>query len=269
MKNENVPFVKNLIKNKKKIYSQTIEDGIIEEIYKNIGVTNKYFVEFGAWDGINLSNTANLRINEGWKGLLLEGNKEKAMQHNYVTHAFVNAENINSIFEKNNVPKNFDLLSIDIDGNDYWVWKAIDENRFNARVVIIEYNCNFPDQYASKAIKYSPEVDTTIPSVHYYSATIPALKKLGESKGYSLVFRVNLHNLFFIKTELLHDDDKNIPLEMFLNKGGVAKNYKTDVKNSNSIIYGDTVLQPHWNCYADTSISIYWNQDFTKEWIEV
>jgi hypothetical protein len=259
-------FVKNILNNKKSIYSQTIEDGVIEEIFKNIGTTNKYFVEFGAWDGMYLSNTANLRINKGWKGLLLEGDIEKSIDFNYITHAFITAENVNDIFKKNNVPKIFDLLSIDIDGNDYWIWKAIDEKSFNARVVIIEYNCNFPDQYKSLAIKYSPNLNSINPSENYYSATIPALKKLGESKGYSLIFRVNLHNLFFVKTELLHNDDKNIPLEMFLNKDGRAMDFRFF---NGSIIYGDTKLNPHWNEYADTEIAIYWDQDLDKEWIDI
>lgn len=255
------PFVKQLKKQGKKIFSQTKEDGIIEGIFNNIGVTNKYFIEFGAWDGTNLSNTANLRINKEWSGLLLEGNKEKSSQFDYVTHAYITAENINDLFEKNDVPKEFDLLSIDIDGNDYWIWKALDDSRFSPRVVIIEYNCNIPNQNDSIAIKYSPEMDTTKPSIYYYSASIPALKKLGESKGYSLVYRVNLHNLFFIKTELLHDEDVNISLEMFLNKDGIAKPHK-DVRP-----YKDP--PPHWNEYADTEITIFWNQDFNREWIKV
>jgi len=255
-----VPFVKTLLQHGKSVYSQTIEDGIIEEIFSNIGTANKYFAEIGAWDGVSLSNTANLRLNMGWSGLLLEGNKEKASHYDYVVNTMVTAENINNIFDENKVPREFDLLSIDIDGNDYWVWKAIDENRFNARVVIIEYNCNFEDQHRSCAIKYSPDMDSTIPSIYYYSATISALKKLGESKGYSLIFRVNLHNLFFVKTELLHEDDRNIPLEMFLNKDGITRPHLEE--------YG-WCPPPHWNCYADTMLTIYWNQDFTKEWIEV
>ena len=269
MNKEKKPFIKTLLNYKKKVYSQTIEDGIIEGIFKNIGTTNKYFIEFGAWDGIHLSNTANLRLNEKWEGLLLEGSANKAAQYDYVKHAYITAENINELFSENNVPQEFDLLSIDIDGNDYWVWKAIDETKFKPRVVVIEYNCNFENQMDCKAVKYSPEIDTTRPSIYYYSASIPALKKLGNSKGYSLVFRVNLHNLFFVRTDLLHDDDKNIPLEMFLNKDCCASSYKKDLKNSDSIIYCDTFLPPHWNEYADSAISIYWERDFSKEWVEV
>jgi hypothetical protein len=269
----NTPFVEGLLEHGYSVYSQTIEDGLVEEIFKNIGTTNKYFIEFGCWNGVHLSNTANLRLNEKWNGLLLEGNKEKAKGYDYVKHAFITADNVNDIFAENNVPAEYDLLSIDIDGNDYWVWKAIDESRFSARVVIIEYNGNFADQHRSCAIKYDSSLDSTVASINYYNATIPALKKLGESKGYSLIFRVNLHNLFFVKTELLHEDDRNIPLDMFLNKDGTARFYKEENEInktfSDSKVYGDTILKKHWNNYADTSISIYWEQDFTKEWIDV
>ena len=274
-------FAKTLINYRKRIYSQTIEDGIIEGIYNNIGVTNKYFIEFGAWDGIAFSNTANLRINEGWSGLLLEGNKEKADKLDYIKHAFLTAENINEHFENNSVPKEFDLLSIDLDGNDYWIWKAIDENRFRARVVVVEYNCNIPDQTNSIAIKYTPELDSTVPSINYYGASLNAFKKLGESKGYSLIYRVNNHNLFFVDTKLLHKNDINIPIELFLNKNGISEldSPSNGVKpNQNIYDYDDKLLldvfygknmEPHWNNYADTSINIWWPQRFDKEWVKV
>jgi len=275
------PFADQLINYRKRIYSQTIEDGIIEGIFDNIGTTNKYFVEFGAWDGIAFSNTARLRIDQGWNGLLLEGNKEKADKLDYVQHAFITAENINDLFDKHNVPESFDLLSIDLDGNDYWVWKALDESRFRPRVVVAEFNCNFPNQRDSKAIKYNPTLDSTVPSIYYYGASIPAFKKLGESKGYSLIFRVNNHNLFFVDNELLAEEDKNIPLEMFLNKDGKAEKdysaagpdqakniYGYDDKLLHDCFYGAKIV-PHWNKYADTSITIWWPQRFDKEWIDV
>jgi hypothetical protein len=272
-------FAKKLIDYRKRVFSQTIEDGIIQGIFENIGTSNKYFIEFGAWDGVRFSNTANLRINEGWDGLLLEGNKDKADKLEYVKHAFLTAENINDHFEKHQVPKSFDLLSIDLDGNDYWIWKAIDENRFRPRVVVVEFNCNFPNQKESKAIKYQPELDSTIPSINYYGASIPAFKKLAKSKGYSLIFRVNNHNLFFVDNNLLHDDDIDIPLEMFLNKDckGIqdsrarkpdqSKNvYGYNDKLLHDVFYGVN-MQPHWNKYADTSINIWWPQRFDKDWV--
>tara|TARA_R110002020_G_scaffold381800_1_gene592699 strand:- start:6640 stop:7473 length:834 start_codon:yes stop_codon:yes gene_type:complete len=275
------PFAKDLINYRKRVYSQTIEDGIIEGIFDNIGTTNKYFIEFGAWDGIHFSNTANLRINKGWKGLLLEGNEERANKYDYVEHAFITAENINTLFEKHDVPKEYDLLSIDLDGNDYWIWKSIDEGKFKARVVVVEYNSNFPNQYESKAIKYDANLISTNPSIHYYGATIPAFKGLGELKGYSLIYRVNNHNLFFVRTDLLHEKDTNIELEYFLNKDGKAeKGIQVEVPDQSKNVFGyDTKLlhdvfpqsnkYPSDSPYADTTITIFWDQDFSKEWIEV
>jgi hypothetical protein len=274
-------FAKELINYRKRVYSQTIEDGIIEGIFDNIGTTNKYFIEFGAWDGTKFSNTANLRINEGWNGLLLEGNESRANQYDYVDHAFITAENINTLFEKHKVPKEYDLLSIDLDGNDYWIWKALDENKFKARVVVAEYNCNFPNQYESKAIKYDANLISTNPSINYYGATIPAFKKLGELKGYSLIYRVNNHNLFFVRTDLLHEEDINIPLDFFLNKDGKAeKGIKNKSVDQSKNVYGydnkllyDVFPQsnkyPSKSPYADTTITICWEQDFTREWVEV
>lgn len=275
------PFAEKLIDYRERIHSQTIEDGIIKGIFENIGTTNKYFVEFGAWDGVNLSNTANLRINKGWEGLLLEGNKQKADRLDYIKHAFLTAENINEHFEKYGVPKSFDLLSIDLDGNDFWIWKAIDEKKFRARVVVVEFNSSLPDQRESIAIKYSPELDTTVPSVNYYGASLSAFKKLGESKGYSLIFRVNNHNLFFVDTNLLHEDDINIPLEMFLNKEPMGKQdspasgpdesknvFGYDSRLLHDVFFGKDMV-PHWNKYADTSINIWWPQRMDKEWVKV
>jgi hypothetical protein len=255
------PFVNTLLSHGRKVYSQTIEDGIIEEIFRNIGTTNKFFVELGAWDGQWLSNTANLRINEGWNGLLVEGSKEKADINPLVTHGMVIAENVNELFDKGNVPEEYDLLSIDIDGNDFWVWKAIDENRFSARVVIVEYNHNFIDQYRSCAAKYRPELDSTIGNIHYYGATLPAFKKLGEAKGYSLIFRINVQNLIFVKTELLHEQDRDIPLSMFLSENGIGEEFDESV-------YGYDI-PPHWNNYANTKMIVQWKQDLDKEWIEI
>ena len=277
----NKPFIHKLIPSGYRKYSQTIEDGVLEELFNNISTTNKYFVEFGAWDGIKCSNTANLRINKGWEGLLMEGNKQKADQLDYIKHEFITAENINALFEKHNVPQTFDLLSIDLDGNDYWIWKALDEKQFRPRVVIAEFNCNFPDLMESKAIQYDATMNSTIPSIHYYGASIPAFKKLGESKGYSLILRINNHNLIFVDKNLLHEEERNIPLEMFLNKDLKAypdkpakttfpeKNkFNYDKKLLHDIYYGENMV-PHWNKYADTSINIWWPQRWDKKWIEV
>jgi len=129
----------------KKIYSQAGEDGVIQGIFKLIGLTNKLCVEFGSTGACD--NTKFLRTKQGWKAVLFDRTPTSPK-----THAeFITAANIVTVFKKYKVPLNFDLLSIDIDGNDYWVWKAL-EGGYRPRVVIIEYNCNFPLN-VSKTIK--------------------------------------------------------------------------------------------------------------------
>ena len=129
-------------------FSQNGEDGIIQEIFKRIGKTNKYFVEFGVENG--MENNTLFLLNNNWTGLWIEGNTNYVNQINKdfdflisnnmlkISNTIVTAENIETIFSDNKVPHNIDLLSIDIDGNDYWVWSTI--KNFSPRVVVIEYN---------------------------------------------------------------------------------------------------------------------------------
>ena len=121
-----------------RVYSQNGEDGILLYIFSQIGVTNHTFVEVGASDGIEC-NTANLSLNFGWSGLLLEGDpaaiargtaiyRDKlggAADRIQFKQAFVNAENINDLISGAGIDGEIDLLTIDIDGNDYWIWNAI------------------------------------------------------------------------------------------------------------------------------------------------
>ena len=144
----------NLNKRELKIYSQHGEDGIILYIFSQIGMKNGTFVEFGIEDGREC-NTANLSVNFGWNGLLMEIDPRyvKQAQAYYtdllkdrasdvkIIECKVTMENINQVLVENEMEGEIDLLSIDIDGNDYWVWKAI--NVINPRLVVIEYNATF------------------------------------------------------------------------------------------------------------------------------
>ena len=80
-------------------YSQAGEEGVLRHIFSAIGTTNRVCVEFGAWDGLHYSNTARFRIEDGWTGLLLEGDPEKS-QADGVVHALVTAENVETLFEE-------------------------------------------------------------------------------------------------------------------------------------------------------------------------
>lgn len=115
---------------------------------------------------------------------------------------FITAENINDILSKYGVPREFDLLSIDIDFNDYWVWKSIDEKKFSARVVVIEYNSSIPPT-ESKVVEYEP-YRSWDGKTNYFGASLLALVKLAKEKGYTLVCCDSRGvNAFFVRNDLV------------------------------------------------------------------
>lgn len=187
----------NLEPFEQKIFSQNGEDGIIHKIFECIGIETGYYVEFGVESGTEC-NTRALREIHGWHGLMMDGSNQNAEIN--LQKEFITAENINQLFSKHSVPKRFDLLSIDIDYNDFYVWNAI-SHKYNPRVVVIEYNAtHLPHE--DKVSVYNPTHmwDQT----NYFGASILALKRLGNKKGYTLVYADNMGvNLFFIKSSIL------------------------------------------------------------------
>lgn len=191
-----------------KIFSQGDEDGIIQEIFRRIGTTGKRFIEFGVEDGTE-SNTR-LLLMLGWTGLWLDGSAENVRRMDdraegaSTAALFITAENIDGVLAKwadgtPDAPADIDLLSIDLDGNDYWVWQAI--RSVNPRVVIIEYNASFPPPIEF-VVRYDPQ--RTWDGSNYFGASLASLAKLGGQKGYALV-GCNLAgaNAFFVRTDLL------------------------------------------------------------------
>ncbi|MFC1703305.1 hypothetical protein ACFL1E_00785 [Candidatus Omnitrophota bacterium] len=194
-------------------HSQNGEDGIIAEIFRRIGVTNQFFVEFGASTN-GLENNTTYLLLKGWKGgAWIEGNPKdveriKRKYRTFVNNkklsvrcAFVTAENIEGLFKELDIPKEFDLLSVDIDGNDYWVWKAI--THYRPRVVVIEYNPSF-DSDLKWVMKYNPQHvwNGTI----YYGASLKSLEILGAQKGYKLIgCNFTGANAFFVREDLVKD----------------------------------------------------------------
>lgn len=179
----------------KKIFSQNGEDGVIEKIFSTIGVTNQFYVEFGVENGKEC-NTRYLREVCGWSGLMMDGSNENASIN--LHKEYITAENINELFAKYNVPFDFDLLSIDIDGNDFYVWHAIQE--YSPKVVVIEYNASYtPPQ--DKIIVYDPNYVWN--GTDYFGASFLSLKKLGAHKGYTLIYAENQGiNLFFVRDDI-------------------------------------------------------------------
>ena len=172
-------------------FSGSTEDACIAEIFSRIGTTNRFFVEFGAFGPNN--NTTEALV-DGWRGIWIEKSDRIAAalkgplrpyidaERLKVVKALVTVENINDLFRQSGVPAEFDLLSIDVDGIDYWLWRALEGYR--PRVVVIEYNAAY-GQRLSFTVPYSP--DFAWDETSYFGASLKALEKLGSEKGYSLV----------------------------------------------------------------------------------
>lgn len=177
----------------KRVCSQNGEDGILAAIFAAIGVTDRFCVEFGVEDG-RVCNTGLLR-RQGWSGLWMdpaEGGPD------WIRREFVTAETVNELFDRYGVPERFDLLSIDIDGNDYWVWKAVAGRR--PRVVVVEYNAGLGAR-VKRTVPYRP--DFRWDGTDYFGASLRALADLGAEKGYRLVACDSSGvNAFFVADEL-------------------------------------------------------------------
>jgi hypothetical protein len=200
---------KSLIPYGKKIYSQNDEDGIIAEIFNRIGTTNKIFVEFGVENGLECNTLALLF--QGWKGLWIEGseahvNKIKnglrktiAKGNLSIAHSFITRENIDSTISSVIHESEIDLLSVDIDGNDYHVFSAITCVR--PRVVVIEYNAKFPP-----SIKYCQEYNENHrwDGSDNFGISLSALTDGLRDKGYCLVgCNLTGANAFFVRQDVL------------------------------------------------------------------
>jgi hypothetical protein len=183
------------------IYSETGEDGIIKKILEIVPSNDKWCVEFGAWDGQHVSNTHNLILNNCYSAILIEGDKAKftKLQKNYkhkknviTINKFVgfnSEDNLDCILKMTPIPLDFDFLSIDIDGNDYHVWKAV--SKYQPKVICIEFNPTIPTE-----IEFVQPADHSINQ----GSSLLSLMELGKTKGYELV-SVLPYNAFFVKSE--------------------------------------------------------------------
>lgn len=190
-----------LLEHKYDIYSQAGEDGIIEKILETIPKNDKWCLEFGAGDGLILSNTRHLIEKKGYSAVLIEADKTKFrdLERNYSNRnnvitinkfvGFGETDNLNQILSTTPVPYNFDFLSIDIDGNDYHVWKAI--SKYRPKAIVIEFNPTIPTH-----LRFVQPAD---PSINQGSSLL-SLVELGMEKGYELV-SVLTFNAFFIMRE--------------------------------------------------------------------
>ena len=195
------------------VYSQWGEDGLIQHLVKSVAIERPIFVEFGV-ENYTECNTRFLLQNNNWTGLIIDGSEQhiRSIRSNsiYWRHnlkaecAFINIDNINGILQSNRITGDIGLLSIDIDGNDYWVWEAV--SVVNPRIVICEYNSLWG---ASFAVSTPYDSNFVRERAHfsglYYGASIAALTSLADRKGYSLVGSNSAgNNAFFVRNDLLN-----------------------------------------------------------------
>jgi hypothetical protein len=190
-----------------KVYSQSGEDGIIQYLISKIPNIPNKFIEFGVENYLE-SNTRFLILNNYWTGLIIDGDKnniefiksDPIYWRSQLTaiNSFVTKDNINDLIESNNFSGEVGILSVDVDGNDYWIWDSI--TVCNPSIVIVEYNSFFGLENAVTI----PYVENFVRSeahhsLIYYGASIKAFELLGEKKGYELVFTNKAgNNLFFV-----------------------------------------------------------------------
>lgn len=204
------------------VFSQWGEDGILNALVHNLDVKSRVFVEFGVQNYVE-SNTRFLLVTQNWAGLVIDGNAEHISfiksdpvywRHNLkADNDFITAANINDILARNGIRGEIGLLSIDIDGNDYWVWKAI--TGVSPAIVVIEYNARFGPTRAV-TIPYDPEFvrERGHHSQIYYGASLAALCGLGELKGYAFVGSNSAgNNAFFVRRDLLKAPLREISAE--------------------------------------------------------
>ena len=213
-----------------KIFSQFGDDGIIQFLIDELQIDYEYqnFIEFGVED-YSEANTKFLLLNNNWSGLILDSsneNIENIKKSNFfwkfeleAIECFVNKENINSIITNSNIyKKKIGILSIDIDGNDYWVWKEI--NVIDPLIVIVEYNSTFGfEKKISIPYKQDFERSKAHHSNLYWGASIEALKFLAKQKGYKfLTTNTAGNNAYFIKENIFDKIKLNLKKNTYQSK---------------------------------------------------
>lgn len=200
-------------------FSQNGEDGILHYIFSLIGTTDRRVVEMCAGSGIQC-NATNLIINHGWQGYLFDGNENnvatgnaffRACSDTFIAppvfqQAWITAENVNQLLSEQEVSGEIDLLSLDLDGVDYWIWKALDI--INPRVVVLEFqgalganvSCTIPNDPEFRA-DFAGQIGPM-----YCGASLAAFAKLSNAKGYRLIGVNSYHfNAFFVRRGIAED----------------------------------------------------------------
>jgi hypothetical protein len=228
-----------------RIFSQFGDDGIIQYLIKNIVIENEVFIEFGVENYLQ-SNTRFLMMNNNWSGFVMDGS-EDAMnflknqswfwQYSLTNKAvFINKKNINELLIDTGF-SNIGLLHIDLDGNDYHIFKEIDLLKLNPSIIILEYNSVFGKD---RMITVPYDKDFVRTKAHYsnlfYGASLPALNYAASKKGYSLI-GCNLagNNAYFVRKDLLNEKVK----ELSIDKAYIKSKYRESRNKDYSLSYID------------------------------
>lgn len=189
-------WVHDIVNHRHKVYSQTGEEGFINFILNQFEYEKGFLVDIGAGDGETLSNTK-LFLDAGlFKGILIDGNNHGNKQ---VKEHWITKDNICELLKKYKCPKDFELLSLDLDGNDYDIIYAICQE-YRPKLIVCEINGTIPEG-VSKKIAYNPE--HTWQNNDYYGFSYSAGLKLAEKLGYVVVFQNDALNMYMVRKDLL------------------------------------------------------------------
>lgn len=193
-----------------KVFSQWDEDGIIQYLINKVPIENRTFIEFGV-ENYEESNTRFLLLNNHWQGMVLDacaGDVEYIRSDRIhwqydlqVKEAWITRENIDSLLDQAGFGQDVGLLSIDVNGNDYWIWESMQSVR--PRIAIIEYNSLLGLEPI--CVPYKQNFDRTVAhcSNQYYGSSLAALHRLAKSKGYILLgSNIWGHNAFFVRSDV-------------------------------------------------------------------
>jgi len=245
-------------------YSQNGEDGVIEAIFGAIGSVSKVCIEFGAWDGFHLSNTANLWT-QGWKGVLIEGDRRRFQELRANTRSYncvcINAyvtrgggTRLEALLEQSHIADAVDVLSIDIDGDDYYILQSLE--RLRPRVIICEYNPTIP-----------AEIDLYAEYGSDFGSSVTALTRVARDKGYELVALTDTNCFFVVREELAKLSKFETRLENIRRNGQLIyliTSYKGDYAISRPLPFGfnfpyrGLLYGPHQRTKAKCALMRWW-----------
>jgi hypothetical protein len=232
-------ILEDIKKSEFKIFSQWGDDGIISFLVDYLEIKNKRFVEFGV-ENYTECNTKFLLLVKNWKGLIMDGSYKNMnslrLSDFYwkydikAVDVFVTRENINLLLESNGFSGEIGLLHIDIDGNDYWIWKAVDVS--NPIIVIVEYNSLFGYDNAW-TIPYNPQFyrKQAHYSNLYYGTSLLSICDLATEKGYYFIgCNSNGNNAYFVRKDNIKDLKPLSPEEGYIESNfSESRNVKGDL----------------------------------------